>query len=123
MEQQELLNTFNTLLLPGNIRHLRKSLSLSQEDLSKRVGLNRGNIASYENGTAEPKICSLLKIADLFKITMIDLVLKDLTDQANYNMAMTSFQRQSIRDKQVLDKQHEFAEEIETVIELSLIHI
>lgn len=117
MEQQELVNAFNTLHLPGNIRHLRKTLSLSQEDFSKKVGLNRGNIASYENGTAEPKICSLLKIADLFKVAMIDLVLRDLTEPTNYNMAMTAFQRQSTRDKQVLDKQHVIAEEIEKVIE------
>jgi len=117
MEQQELVNIFNTLHLPGNIRHLRKDQSWSQEDLGKRVGLNRGNIASYENGTAEPKICSLMKIADLFKIRMIDLVLKDLTESDNYNMAMTNFQQQSQRDKTVLDDQHEIATEIEKVIE------
>lgn len=117
MEQQELVNAFNTLHLPGNIRHLRKSQSWSQEDLAKRVGLNRGNIASYENGTAEPKICSLMKIAGLFKVVMIDLVLKDLCEPANYNMAMTSFQQQSQRDKTVLEEQHVITEEISKVIE------
>ncbi len=50
----------------------------SQEDLAERIGLNRGNIASYENGSAEPKICNLVKLARIFDVSVIDLTLKDL---------------------------------------------
>ena len=117
MEQQQIVKTFNTLHLPGNIRFLRKSLNLSQDDFGKRVGLNRGNIASYENGTAEPKICSLMKIADLYNISMIDLVLRDLTDEKNYQLATTNFKQRSNRDKSVIEEQHTFSKEIEKVIE------
>jgi len=116
MAQQQLVNTFNTLHLPGNIRSLRKSLNLSQDDFGKRVGLNRGNIASYENGTAEPKICSLIKIADLHQISMIDLVLRDLTDTQNYKLATTNFKQKSNRDKSVIEDQDLFSQEIENVI-------
>lgn len=116
MEQQQIVNTFNTLHLPANIRHLRKHLGLSQEDFAKSVGLNRGNIASYENGTAEPKICSLLKIADTLKISIIDLVLKDLTDHENFKLATRVFRQRSQRDKSIIEKQHDVTSEIETVI-------
>ena len=109
---QEFLN----LHLANNIRHLRKMMKMSQEDFSKLVGLNRGNIASYENGTAEPKINSLIKIANRLKVDMVDLLLKDLTISDNYEMAVTTFQRQGLRDKKVLDEQHEIAQELETVI-------
>ncbi|MBK6620843.1 MAG: helix-turn-helix transcriptional regulator [Saprospirales bacterium] len=60
--------------LADNIRILRKSRNWSQEELAKQVGLNRGNIASYEKGTAEPKLCNLLKIAQLFGVSILDLM-------------------------------------------------
>lgn len=69
--------------LGENIRRLRKRRNWSQEELAKQVGLNRGNIASYEKGTAEPKICNLLKIAHLFGISILDLLGRDLSDEAS----------------------------------------
>ena len=68
------------IYLPQNIRFLRKRHQLSQEELANKVGLNRGNIASYEKGTAEPKLCNLLKLANLFKISLKDLTGRNLTD-------------------------------------------
>lgn len=65
--------------LHKNIRCLRKHLNISQEELANRIGLNRGNIASYENGSAEPKICNLLKIANLFAVSLTDLTQTDLS--------------------------------------------
>jgi transcriptional regulator with XRE-family HTH domain len=64
--------------LQRNIRFLRKAMGWSQEELAARIGLNRGNIASYENGTAEPKIGNLLKMSLLFGIGIHDLAHKDL---------------------------------------------
>lgn len=64
--------------LAGNIRFLRKQRNLSQEELANQVGLNRGNIASYEKGTAEPKICNLVKMAGFFNVSLLDLTNRDL---------------------------------------------
>ena len=66
--------------LPTNIRLLRKQKQWSQEELAKKVGLNRGNIASYEAGTAEPKICNLLKMSQLFGVSLLTLVQTDMSD-------------------------------------------
>ena len=63
-----LVNTSTPNLLPRNIKSLRRKLRFSQEELAQKLGLNRGNIASYENGSAEPKICNLLKFASLFRV-------------------------------------------------------
>ncbi len=71
------------IYLNANIRYLRKNFGWSQEELGARIGLNRGNIASYENGTAEPKICNLLKLAALFGVSIIDLTQKDLSQSSN----------------------------------------
>jgi transcriptional regulator with XRE-family HTH domain len=76
------METYNNnpgpIYLSANLRVLRKRLNLSQEELASRVGLNRGNIASYEKGTAEPKICNLLKFAQVFKVSILDLTRRDL---------------------------------------------
>jgi transcriptional regulator with XRE-family HTH domain len=64
---------FSTHFLPENLRALRKRAGLSQEELASKVGLNRGNIASYEKGTAVPKLCNLIKLAGFFKVPVIEL--------------------------------------------------
>lgn len=68
--------------LAANLRLLRKRRKLSQEELALQVGLNRGNIASYENGSAEPKISNLLRMAEFFEISLIDLAQRNLTEEA-----------------------------------------
>lgn len=87
----ESLNVTNVSRLPQNIRYLRKRQELSQEELAGRIGLNRGNIASYENGTAEPKICNLLKFAHAFGISITDLTQKDLSREEIYKSASSSY--------------------------------
>ncbi len=70
--------------LSENLRALRKRMKWSQEELAEKLGLNRGNIASYESGTAEPKICNLVKVAQLFNISISDLTHSDLKEEISY---------------------------------------
>lgn len=83
----DFLNIDSGFLLPENLRALRKRFKWSQEELGERIGLNRGNIASYENGTAEPKICNLVKLSRLFKVSVFDLTHSNLQDNDNYEGA------------------------------------
>lgn len=103
--------------LGRNIRSLRKGRRLSQEDLARSVGLNRGNIASYENGSAEPKICNLLKISELFGVPMLDLTVKDLSCKKNLQLAYTMYQQLSVREQQSVDDYYERSKEIANFIE------
>ncbi|MFT6867031.1 MAG: transcriptional regulator with XRE-family HTH domain [Cyclobacteriaceae bacterium] len=66
-------------LFAKNLKFLRTQKKLSQELFSLEIGLNRGNIASYEKGTAEPNINNLLKIVKYFNIDLSDIAEKDLT--------------------------------------------
>lgn len=70
MKESKQLKTTTSPFLAVNIRFLRKRKKLSQEELGQLTGLNRGNIASYENGSAEPKICNMLKLAEFFSIPL-----------------------------------------------------
>ena len=66
------------ILFPKNLKYLRLLHGLSQEDLAIETGLNRGNIASYEKGVAEPKLQNLQKIGHFFQISLDELIGIDL---------------------------------------------
>jgi transcriptional regulator with XRE-family HTH domain len=89
--------------LPKNLRFLRKQFCLSQEVFAERIGLNRGNIASYENGTCEPKICNLKNISQFFQVSIIDLAGTDLTTLGAYESAINNFNNKSFWELDVLD--------------------
>ncbi len=76
--------------IASNLRVLRKQAGWSQTELAEQVGLNRGNIASYESGCAEPSICKLLRVSNLFKITTRDLTRRDLADAAELALARSA---------------------------------
>lgn len=78
--------------LSSNIKCLRRKKKFSQEELAHRIGLNRGNIASYENGTAEPKICNLLKLSRVFEVSILDLTMKNLRDEVDQIEAQLKYE-------------------------------
>lgn len=59
----------------SNLKFLRKQTGLSQDQFAVRLDLNRGNIASYEKGSAEPSIEKIVKFA-AFLISMSLLLSK-----------------------------------------------
>jgi transcriptional regulator with XRE-family HTH domain len=83
----DFVNNSKNLFLQDNLRVLRKRMNWSQEELADKIGLNRGNIASYENGTAEPKICNLVKLANLFKVAIYDLTHNNLQEENSFEEA------------------------------------
>lgn len=105
-----------TIFLPFNIRCLRKKRNLSQEELANKIGLNRGNIASYEKGTAEPKICNLVKLSRLFEVSIIDLTQKDLRDEATLVAASNNYQKVSQGERELIRQFTNRAEEFHQVI-------
>ena len=55
------------LKIADNIRFFRKANNLTQEELSNLV-------SNYENGISTPDIYTLVKLADIFDITLDELV-------------------------------------------------
>lgn len=64
--------------LAKNIQFLRKKEKISQQALATKLGLSRSNIASYENGKAEPRATKLVRIAKYFQINLSQLIEVDL---------------------------------------------
>lgn len=52
----------------------RQRLNLTQEDLSKRVGKSRSQIANIEAGRSDLPISTLKKFAEAFGVSVKDLV-------------------------------------------------
>ncbi len=62
------------LYLRKNICTYRKLLNLTQEELSNKLGGSKNLVSNYENGISTPDIYTLVKLADIFDITLDELV-------------------------------------------------
>lgn len=96
---------------------MRKRMGLSQEDLAKQVGLNRGNIASYEKGTAEPKLCNLLRLSSFFGVSIHDLTRRDLGCDTTYKKAYKNFLRLNSEEAAALNDFETHANEMSEVFD------
>ena len=62
------------LKIANNIRFFRKANNLTQEELSKQLGGSKNLVSNYQNGISTPDIYTLVKLADIFDITLDELV-------------------------------------------------
>lgn len=60
--------------LANNIRFYRKSLNLTQQQLAKMINGQKSLISNYETGYSTPDIFMLIKLADIFDVTLDELV-------------------------------------------------
>ena len=74
-------------IISQNIRWLRHSLKLSQEDFSKKLGIKRGDLSNWELGRNNPKLDKLKIIAEYFNLTVDALMYQDLTKTGIANSA------------------------------------
>lgn len=58
----------------NNMKKLRKSKRISQATIAKLLNVSQRTISHYENGTCQPNIEGLCKIADILEVTIDDLV-------------------------------------------------
>jgi len=56
------------------IASLREKQFLTQEELSKKLGITRASLSHYENNRREPDYNTIVKIANLFNVTIDYLV-------------------------------------------------
>jgi Predicted transcriptional regulator len=67
-------------IIASNIKFLRKSKDLTQDQLADKIGVNRAMIGSYEEGRAVPKLQVLQALSHYFGITLDALVLNVLAN-------------------------------------------
>lgn len=57
-----------------NIKFYRKQLNLTQGQLAEKLNGKASLVSNYENGYSTPDIYTLCKLADIFKISLDELV-------------------------------------------------
>lgn len=58
----------------SNLVQLRKLHHLSQEELAEKVGVSRQTLSKWETGESIPDIVRCKQLADVFSVTLDDLV-------------------------------------------------
>ena len=61
-------------MISSNIRYLRKSENLSQEEFAERFGVSRQSVAKWESGESSPDIRKCGEIAEHYEISLDTLV-------------------------------------------------
>lgn len=73
------MNQIAIMSIAENIKYLRKQMGATQEQFAEQVGIKRSLVGAYEEGRAEPRLQTLSRIADVFGVSVDDLINQDLT--------------------------------------------
>jgi transcriptional regulator with XRE-family HTH domain len=63
-----------------NLKYLRKLRGWTQEEFAQKIGIKRSLLGAYEEERAEPNYEVLETVSDIFKVTIDDLLRKDLSE-------------------------------------------
>lgn len=66
-----------------NLRYLRKLRGWTQEEFANKLKIKRSLIGAYEEERAEPRLDVLQNICNIFKLSLDDLLLKDVAIAKN----------------------------------------
>lgn len=63
-----------------NLKYLRKLRGWTQEEFATKLGIKRSLVGAYEEERADPRIDVLEIVGDIFKVTLDELLLRDLSE-------------------------------------------
>ena len=66
------------MLLAKRIKELRKEKDLTQEDLGKLINVTKVSICCYENGTRVPTLETMVALADIFEVSLDNLLGREI---------------------------------------------
>lgn len=76
-----------------NLKYLRKLRGWTQEEFANKLRIKRSLLGAYEEERAEPRIEVLEVVCDMFKLTLDDILRKDLTDNKDNYLAKRRAQK------------------------------
>lgn len=86
----------------ANLKRFRKQKKLTQEELATRIGVIRATYWAYEKGTIMPPYEKIELIADVFGITIDELMGRD-TDKSDISDDLSRLIRKLEKENQVYD--------------------
>jgi transcriptional regulator with XRE-family HTH domain len=70
-----------------NLKYLRKLRGWTQDEFSSKLGIKRSLIGAYEEERADPRIDILEIVGEMFKLSLDELLLKDLSNSSGNYLA------------------------------------
>lgn len=67
------------MYLAKNIKFLRRRNNWTQTEFGELIRTSKASVSSYEQNNNQPTIETLVKMAGLFKVSIDDLLLRDLS--------------------------------------------
>ncbi len=68
-----------TTFFSKNLQFLRKEKRLTQSELANKINVDQTTIGRWEDGNREPTIGNVANIAEVFNVSIPDLLNKDLS--------------------------------------------
>jgi transcriptional regulator with XRE-family HTH domain len=85
-----------------NLKYLRKLRGWTQEEFAIKLGIKRSLIGAYEEERADPRIDILEIVGDIFKLSLDELLLKDLNNTGSSYLAKRRQQKMMSADRNVI---------------------
>ena len=84
-----------------NLKYLRKLRGWTQEEFANKVGIKRSLVGAYEEERADPRIDVLEIVGDIFKLSLDDLLLKDLSNTGGSYLSKRRQQKMMSADRKL----------------------
>lgn len=56
-----------------NLKEIRLNRGLTQTEVAKKLGIAQVTYCNYENGNRNPDVCTLMKLSDVFNVSIDEL--------------------------------------------------
>ena len=85
-----------------NLKYLRKLRGWTQEEFANKLGIKRSLIGAYEEERADPRIDILEIVSEIFKLTLDELLLKDVSNTGSSYLAKRRQQKMMSANRNVI---------------------
>jgi transcriptional regulator with XRE-family HTH domain len=85
-----------------NLKYLRKLRGWTQEEFANKLNIKRSLIGAYEEERADPRIDILEIVGDMFKLSLDELLLKDLSNTGGSYLAKRRQQKMMSADRNII---------------------
>ncbi|MDH5475197.1 MAG: LexA family transcriptional regulator [Cyclobacteriaceae bacterium] len=82
-------------LISENIKYLRKKTGDTQGEFAEKIGLKRSLVGAYEEGRADPRISNLIKMAEIFDVSVDTIINTDITKMTDEQLSFNKNSRGS----------------------------
>ena len=65
------------------IKEMREEFAITQTELANKIGTLQRNVSNWENGVSEPDLDTIVKLADLFGVTLDELFGREAINEVN----------------------------------------